>query len=535
MASSEPKPDGGPRVGIVSAGNDVSICNLPIIRQVDAVRSELLSLGVEATVSGVPSVTDGIAMGTPGMLTSLTSRDLLADALAFRVRNEGLEGVIAFGACDKTNPGLMMGIAAANVPSIYIYGGYSQGGLHRGKRPDGMGVVEGVGKVGAGTMTEDDLNDVTRHSNATAGACGVLATANTMACVGEALGISPVESSGPPGSWANREVLARTAGEHLLQMIENGGPLPREIITRQSLLNAAAVVAAIGGSTNAALHLPAIAAAAGIELDVFELEKVFARTPYIVDVLPGGKQGHFAFYKAGGVGLIIRMLIDEGLVVGDAPTIQGTTLQETYGHLELPTDQTVIRPMTQPRSPRGGTQILRGNLAPDGAAIKAAGLAVHKHTGPARVFESEADCMQAVLDQQYVSGDVLVIRNVGPRGGPGMPEMLAVTAAIYGQGHGEDVALITDGRFSGGTRGLCVGHISPEAALGGPVGVLRNGDEVTIDLDTGTIDVALTPEELTTRLSEFTPHRPVVNGVLWKYANRAGSARHGAVAAECAS
>ena len=535
MASTDFTTNGGPRVGIVSAGNDVSICNLPIIRQVDAVRSELLSLGVDATVSGVPSVTDGIAMGTPGMLASLTSRDLLADAVAFRVRNEGLEGVLAFGACDKTNPGLMMGMAAANVPSIYLYGGYSTGGLRNGKRPDGMGVVEGVGKVGAGTMSEDELNDITRHSTATAGACGVLATANTMACVGEALGISPADSSGPPGTWASREVLARTAGQQLLTMIENGGPLPREIITKRSLLNATAVVAAIGGSTNAALHLPAIAAAAGIELDVFDLEKVFARTPYIVDVLPGGKQGHFEFFRAGGVGLVIRLLMDEGLIDGDAPTIQGTTLQETYGHVALPDDQDVIRPLTAARSPRGGTQILRGNLAPDGAAIKAAGLTVRRHTGPARVFEDEQHAMDAVLNQQYGEGDVLVIRNVGPRGGPGMPEMLAVTAAIYGQGNGEKVALLTDGRFSGGTRGLCVGHISPEAALGGPIGILRDGDPITIDLDTGSLDVDLPEAELAGRLAAYTPRRPVVNGVLWKYANRAGSARHGAVAAECAS
>lgn len=523
-----------PRVGVISAGNEVATCNFPLIRQAEAVRSAVLAAGADASISGVISVTDGIAMGTPGMKASLVSRDLLADSVVHRVDAEQLEGVVALGACDKTNPGLMMGLIAANVPSVYLYGGYNVLGMRGRRVVDGHQVVESVGKVGAGDMSEEQLETVAKDAWPTMGACGSLATANTMACVAEAMGMSPAGSSGPPASWTSRDSIARDAGTLLLNIIQNGGPLPHDLVTRASIENAAAVVAAVGGSSNAVLHLAALASVRGLDLDVFDLEKVFARTPYIANVLPGGVYAPFDFYSVGGVGLIIRMLLDAGLVDGSCPTVQGKTLAEVYGDVPFPSDQDIIFPLSAPRAERGGIAVLGGDLAPDGAVIKIAGIATRRFEGPARVFEDEESCMDAVLSQQYKEGDVLVIRNVGPRGGPGMPEMLSVTAAIFGQGAGETVALLTDGRFSGGTRGFCVGHVSPEAAMGGPIGIVEDGDIIIIDVDKGRIDLAVPADVVSARLAASTFGPPASSGVLWKFANRVTTARTGATSTEYA-
>lgn len=522
-----------PRVGVISAGNEVATCNFPLKRQAEAARNGLLAAGANATISGVISVTDGIAMGTPGMKASLVSRDLLADSVAHRARMEQLDGIIALGACDKTNPGLMMGLVAANVPSIYLYGGYNVVGMRSGKEVNGQLVVEGVGRVGAGTMTEEALEQTARDAWPTMGACGTLATANTMGAVGEALGFSPAGSSGPPASWTSRDAIARDAGTLLVTMVDRGGPLPRDLVTRASIENAAAVVAALGGSSNATLHLAALAAVRGIDMDVFDLERVFARTPYLADVLPGGQYTPFDFFQVGGVGLIMRHLLDERLLHGDCPTVDGRSIAEVYGDVPIPPDQRVVRAPSDPRGERGGVVVLGGNLAPDGAVIKIAGLATRRHEGPARVFENEEDAMDVVLAQEYREGDVMVIRNVGPKGGPGMPEMLSVTAAIFGQGAGESVALITDGRFSGGTRGLCIGHVSPEAADGGLIGLIVDGDTIIVDIDENTLTLEVPEEVLDDRRKSMRTGPPVLSGALWKFASRVGSARTGATATEC--
>lgn len=528
------EPDRKPRVGVISAGNEMATCNFPLIRQAEATRTELLAAGADATISGVISVTDGIAMGTPGMSASLVSRDLLTDSVVHRVRSEGLDGVVALGACDKTNPGLMMGLIAANVPSVYLYGGYNVVGMRGRKVVDGQQVVESVGKVGSGEMSEAELEQVARDAWPTMGACGSLATANTMACVAEALGMSPAGSSGPPASWTSRDVIARNAGNTLMSIIENGGPLPSDLVTDASIRNAAAVVAAVGGSSNATLHLAAMARVRGLKIDVFDLETVFARTPYIADVLPGGKYSPFEFHNVGGIGLVMRILLDAGLMDGSCPTVEGRTIAEQYGSVPIPEDQDVVHQLSDPRASRGGIAVLGGNLARDGAVIKIAGVATRYHRGPALVFENEDDCMDAVLEQRYSEGDVLVIRNVGPRGGPGMPEMLSVTAAIYGQGRGDSVALVTDGRFSGGTRGFCIGHVSPEAAAGGPIGLIEDGDFIIIDVDKGELTLDVADGVLAERRSRKTFGPAEVSGALWKFASRASSARTGAIATEFA-
>jgi dihydroxy-acid dehydratase len=445
------------RAGVISAGNDVATCNMPIARQAEAAREALIHLGLNASISGVISVTDGIAMGTQGMKASLMSRDLIARSVVHRVQTEELEGVLAIGACDKTNPGLMMGICEANVPGVYLYGGSAVPGVLDTQIITGQLVVEGVGKVAAGELTEQELERLAAAACPTTGACGVQATANTMGSISEALGLAAPGSSGPPGAWTSRDMIARESGRLLAALIISG-PRPREIVTRVALQNAAAIVAATGGSTNASLHLP--------------VGEVFARTPYLADLLPAGKYPAFDFFRVGGAALVIRLLLESGHIDGTALTVTGRTMAEEYGELPVPEQDIVHRP-SEPITPSGGVTVLRGSLAPDGAVIKTAGLRVRRHRGRARLFECEEDCMQAVLARDFEDGDVLVIRNEGPRGGPGMREMLGVTAALYGMGAGESVALITDGRFSGGTRGLCIGHVSPEAAVGGPLGLLR--------------------------------------------------------------
>lgn len=518
-----------PRVGVVSAANQVATCNVPLYRQAEVGRDGAASCGVSASISGVVSVTDGIAMGNQAMKASLMSRDLIARSLLHRVRAEQLDGVLALGACDKTNPGLMIGMCLANVPGVYLYGGSSISGVRDGEAVTGLEVVEGISQVAAGALSAEELETRARTACPTVGACGVQASANTMACVSEALGLALPGSSGAPASWTTRDAIARQSGRRVAELVADGGPRPREIVTRRSLENAAAIVAATGGSTNATLHLPAIAASCGIEFDLFDVGAVFRRTPYLADLLPGGRYTPFDLFRYGGVGLVIRLLLDADRFHADERSVAGGTMGQVYGGVPFPADNPVVRPPDRPLSPSGGVAVLAGSLAPEGAVIKTAGLAARQHRGPARVFDSEEDAMAAVLAGRYRSGDVVVIRNEGPRGGPGMREMLGVTAALYGRGAGEDVALITDGRFSGGTRGFCIGHVSPEAAVGGPIGRLRDGDPIAIDLDQGLLDVEVDPVELGSRA--VPPERDDLQGVFWKYAQTAGSARHGAVSA----
>lgn len=516
-------------VGIISAWNEVAPCNMAIDRQARAARDAVLGTGAEARISGVISVTDGIAMGTQGMKASLMSRDLIAASVETRVAHETLDALLAIGACDKTNPGLMMGLCRVDRPAVYLFGGPSVVGSLDNRPLSGLGVIEGIGEVAAGELSEAELERRSRAMFPTEGACAAQATANTMACIAEAIGLALPGSSGPPASWTSRDANARAAGRRLVQMVAEGGPTPREIVTRQALENAAAIVAATGGSSNAVLHLPAIADACGIDFDAFDVGEVFDRTPYLASLIPGGPHTPLEFHDVGGVGLVIRLLLDAGHMHPDPVTVTGRPIGELYTDVTLPGEQTVVRPPSDPISPRGGVTVLRGNLAPDGAVIKNAGLRVRRHRGPARVFEREEDCMEAVLAGRFSPGDVLVIRNEGPRGGPGMREMLSVTAAIYGRGAGEEVALVTDGRFSGGTRGLCIGHISPEAAVGGPIGLLEDGDIVSLDLDDRRITVELDEETLDHRRAVRTPSETPLSGVLWKYAQSVGSARKGAI------
>lgn len=519
-------PMGTVTAGVVAAANDVAPCNLTLGRQAEAARAGLLERGINATRSGVISVTDGIAMGTQAMKASLISRDHIASAVQMRAEGEQLDGVLAIGGCDKTTPGLVMGICLVNQPAIYLFGGSAIGG----RGPFGGNVVEAISKVAIGELGEEELEAMARRVFPTPGVCAMQATANTMGSAVEALGLSLPGSSGTPAAWTSRDAIARAAGRRLAELIADGGPRPKDIVTLPALENAAAVVAATGGSTNAALHLPAIAATCGVKFDLFDVGRVFERTPYLADLLPGGRHLPLEFLAAGGVPLVIKYLLADGYMTGDLPTVTGRTIAEEYANVPEPRKNEVIHRATDPILPSGGVTVLSGNLAPDGAVIKNAGLQVRQHRGPARIFENEESCMEAVLASRYRAGDVIVIRNEGPVGGPGMREMLGVTAAIYGQGAGEHVALLTDGRFSGGTRGLCVGHVGPEAARGGPIGLLKDGDMIEVDLDVKTLVVELSDNELHQRSVQEPLIQPTTSGVLWKYARSASAARFGATA-----
>jgi dihydroxy-acid dehydratase len=425
---------------------------------------------------------------------------------------------------------MMMAMVRLNVPSVFLYGGTILPGRFRGKDADIVTVFEGVGQHAAGKMSDADLHELECCACPGGGACGGQFTANTMACVSEAMGLALPNSAGAPAEYESRDAYAAASGAAAVDLLLKNGPRPRDIVTRQSLENAAAIVAATGGSTNAALHLPAIAHEAGIDFDLFAVGQVFARTPYIADLRPGGRYVAKDLYDIGGVGVVIAELLRGGHLHGECVTVTGKTLAENYAHVDLPSGQDVVRPLSAPLSPKGGVVALKGSLAPEGAIVKIAGMAQEslRFAGPARVFEGEEAALAAVLARAYQDGDVIVIRQEGPRGGPGMREMLSTTAALYGQG--ARVALITDGRFSGGTRGLCVGHVGPEAACGGPIGLLRDGDIIKIDAQAGTLDVMLSEEELAARRAAWAPAEPrYASGALAKYAAQVGPARHGAV------
>jgi dihydroxy-acid dehydratase len=518
-----------PFVGVATCWNEAAPCNIALMRQAQAVKRGVVSVGATPREFCTITVTDGIAMGHAGMKSSLPSREVIADSIELTVRGHSYDALVGVAGCDKSQPGMMMAMCRLNVPSIFIYGGSILPGTFKGKPVTIQDVYEAVGRHSVGAMSDSDLDILEQNACPSAGACGAQFTANTMATVSEAIGLALPYSAGAPAPYEIRDKFCMLAGEMIMELIVKN-IRPRQIVTRRALENAAAVVAATGGSTNAALHLPAIAHECGIEFDLFDVAEVFKKTPYVADLKPGGRYVAKDMFEAGGVPLLMKTLLDHGFLHGDCLTVTGRTIAENLKSVKWNDDQDVVRPANKPILATGGVVGLKGNLAPEGAIVKVAGMERLRFSGPARCFDGEEACFDAVKNKTYREGEVLVIRYEGPKGGPGMREMLATTAALYGQGMGDKVALITDGRFSGATRGFCVGHVGPEAAVGGPIGLLRDGDVIEIDAEKGTLDVKLTKAEFEQRARERKPHaEEFTSGYLWKYAQQVGPARHGAV------
>ncbi len=518
-----------PFVGVATCWNEAAPCNIALMRQAQAVKK-----GV-AAAAGTPrefctiTVTDGIAMGHQGMKASLPSREVIANSVELTMRGHAYDALVGLAGCDKSLPGMMMAMCRLNVPSIFIYGGSILPGTFKGQPVTVQDVFEAVGRHSVGNMSDEDLDELEQVACPSAGACGAQFTANTMATVSEAIGLALPYSAGAPAPYELRDRFCMVAGEQIVELIK-AGLRPRDIVTLKALENAAAVVAASGGSTNAALHLPAIANECGIKFDLFDVAEVFKRTPYVADLKPAGRYVAKDMFEAGGVPLLMKTLLDHGYLDGSCMTVTGRTIAENLKTVKWNPGQDVVRPANDPISPTGGVVGLKGNLAPEGAIVKVAGMSVLKFSGPARVFDGEEACFEAVRRKTYREGEVLVIRHEGPRGGPGMREMLSTTAALTGQGMGGKVALITDGRFSGATRGFCVGHIGPEAAVGGPIGLLQDGDIIEIDAVGGTLNVKLADDELARRRQGWKPREiEFTSGYLWKYAQQVGSALTGAV------
>ncbi len=518
-----------PLVGVASCWNEAAPCNISLMRQAQVVKK-----GV-AAASGTPrefctiTVTDGIAMGHQGMKSSLVSRDVIADSVELTMRGHCYDALVGLAGCDKSLPGMMMAMVRLNVPSIFIYGGSILPGSYRGRQITVQDVFEAVGQHSVGKIVDAELLEIEQAACPSAGSCGAQFTANTMATVAEAIGLALPYSCGAPAPYEMRDRFNFASGEKIMELIAKN-IRPRDIVTLKALENAAAVVSATGGSTNGALHLPAIAHEAGIKFDLFDVARIFEKTPYIADLKPGGKYVAKDMFEAGGIPLLMKTLLDNGYLHGDCMTVTGRTLAENMEHVAWNDEQDVVRPANKPITVTGGVVGLKGNLAPEGAIVKVAGMSELKFSGPARCFDSEEECFEAVSNRNYKEGEVLVIRYEGPKGGPGMREMLSTTAALYGQGMGNKVALITDGRFSGATRGFCIGHVGPEAAVGGPIGLLKNGDVITIDATKGTIEVALSEAELAERAKSWKPRKTdYQSGAIWKYAQTVGPARDGAV------
>ena len=520
---------GRPFVGIASAGNDSAPCNTTLDAQADVCRQGVNEAGGMPRRFNTITVTDGIAMGHQGMKSSLVSREVIADSVERSVRGHCYDGLIGFAGCDKSLPGMMMSMLRLNVPSIFVYGGSILPGSFEDKDVTVVDVFEAVGSFAAGTCPIARLTALEKVACPGHGACGGQFTANTMACVGEAIGLSLPNSNMAPAPYASRADIAIAAGRQIMTLIERN-IRPRDICTREAFENAARIVAATGGSTNGALHLPAMANEAGIAFDLFDVAEIFKTTPYIADLKPGGRYVAKDMYDAGGVYRVMKQLFDAGLLHGNCMTVTGKTLAENIDEVTWNPDQKVIYPVSAPLSPTGGVVGLKGSLAPDGAIVKVAGMARLQFTGPAQVFDCEEDCFAAVESRQIAKGSVIIIRYEGPKGGPGMREMLSTTAALYGQGLGEHVALITDGRFSGGTRGFCIGHVGPEAAEGGPIALVEDGDMISIDAAAGTIDLNVTADVLATRRAKWVPRRhDYQSGAIWRFGQNVGPARTGAV------
>jgi dihydroxy-acid dehydratase len=521
-----------PWVGVATCWNEAAPCNIALNRQAQVVKHGVKKGGGTPREFTTITVTDGIAMGHEGMRSSLASRDAIADTVELTMRGHCYDALVGLAGCDKSLPGMMMAMVRLNVPSVFIYGGSILPGRLNGQDVTVQDVFEAVGKHQAGSMSDAELAIIERVACPSAGACGAQYTANTMACVSEAIGLALLNSSGAPAPYESRDQFCEASGVAVMNLIEKN-IRARDIVTRKSLENAARVVACTGGSTNAALHLPAIAHEAGIDFDLFDVAGIMRDTPYFVDLRPGGKYVAKDLYEVGGVPVVMKELARLGLLHLDCITASGKTLGESLEEIRGEADGRVIYPSATPITRTGGVVGLKGNLAPDGAIVKVAGMTEKEQvfTGPAHVFESEEEAFEAVRKRAYKEGEVIVIRNEGPAGGPGMREMLATTAALSGQGAGKKVALITDGRFSGATRGFCVGHVGPEAAHGGPIALLKDGDMITINAVTGELSVALSDAELADRKAKWKGPRPTeyATGAIWKFARLCGGARYGAV------
>ena len=518
-----------PFVGVVSAGNDSAPCNTTLDAQADIARKGVEQGGGMPRRFNTITVTDGIAMGHQGMKASLVSREVIADSVELSVRGHCYDALVGFAGCDKSLPGIMMAMLRLNVPSIFVYGGSILPGRYHNKDVTVKDVFEIVGKYAAGACPLSEVEELERVACPGHGACGGQYTANTMACVGEAIGLSLPNSNMAPAPYSTRDQIAHAAGVQVMDLLAKN-IRPRDICTHEAFVNAARIVAATGGSTNAALHLPAMAHEAGIAFDLFDVAEAFKTTPYMADLQPGGQFVARDMYDAGGVYMLMKSLLAEGLLYGDCMTVTGKTLGENIDEITWNPNQKVIYPATAPITPTGGVVGLRGTLAPDGAIVKVAGMDRLTFTGPAQVFDCEEDCFAAVEAREIREGSVIVIRYEGPKGGPGMREMLSTTAALYGQGMGEKVALITDGRFSGATRGFCIGHVGPEAAECGPIALIEDGDEIMIDAETGVIDLNVPADVLEERRKHWTPRATDYgSGAIWRYAQNVGPAYKGAV------
>ncbi|MBO9580002.1 MAG: dihydroxy-acid dehydratase [Sphingobium sp.] len=519
-----------PFVALASAGNDSAPCNTTLDQQADWARDGVMAAGGTPFRFNTITVTDGIAMGHQGMKSSLASREVIADSVELSMRGHCYDALVAFAGCDKSLPGMMMAMLRLNVPSIFVYGGSILPGRYK-EREDltVIDVFEAVGRFAAGTCPLSEVTAIEKAACPGHGACGGQYTANTMACVGEAIGLSLPNSNMVPAPYKSREEIAVAAGKQVMTLLERN-LRPRDICTKEAFENAARIVAATGGSTNGALHLPAMAHEVGIEFDLFDVAEIFKTTPYMADLKPGGKYVAKDMHEAGGIYMLMKSLAQTGLLHLDCMTVTGKTLGENIDEVTWNPDQKVIYDAKAPITQTGGVVGLKGSLAPEGAIVKVAGMKRLQFTGTAKVFEREEDAFAAVERQEIVEGDVVVIRYEGPKGGPGMREMLSTTAALYGQGLGEKVALITDGRFSGGTRGFCIGHVGPEAADGGPIALVENGDRISIDAEAGTIDLLVDEAVLAERRKSWAPRKNNYQaGALWKYAQLVGPAAKGAV------
>ncbi len=518
-----------PFIGVATCWNESAPCNISLMRQSKSVKEGVSKEGGTPREFTTITVTDGIAMGHQGMKSSLVSREIISDSIEVSMRGHCYDALVGVAGCDKSLPGMMMAMLRLNVPSVFIYGGSILPGSYKGKDVTVVDVFEAVGEFSAGKISEEDLYELECVACPSAGSCGGQFTANTMACVSEAIGLALPYSAGPPAPDESRDKYAFDSGKAVMDLLENN-IRPRDIVTRESFINAAVVVAATGGSTNGALHLPAMANEIGIDFDLFDVADIFKSTPYIADLKPGGNYVAKDMHEAGGVPMLLRTLLDEGFINGDCLTVTGKSIAENISEVTFDGNQKVIYPANKPITKTGGVVGLKGNFAPDGAIVKVAGMDNLKFTGPVRCFDCEEDAFIAVENKNYNDGDVIVIRYEGPKGGPGMREMLSTTAALYGQGKGDKVALVTDGRFSGGTRGFCIGHVGPEAADGGPIALIKDGDIISIDADSGTIEVDLTKEELSKRKKQWVkPKTDYNSGTLWKYSRQVGPARYGAV------
>jgi dihydroxy-acid dehydratase len=522
-----------PMIGVANPAADITPCNVHLDDVAGAAIDGVDETGGMPIEFGTITISDAISMGTEGMKASLISREVIADSVELVAFGERMDGLVTVAGCDKNLPGMMMAAIRTDLPSVFLYGGSIMPGEHDGRDVTIVQVFEGVGGYAQGEMSAAELDELERHACPGAGSCGGMFTANTMASVSEALGLAPLGSAGPPAEHESRYDVAREAGELVLDCIEHDRR-PSEILTRKSFENAIALQTAIGGSTNGVLHLLALAAEAGVDLTIDDFDDISKRTPKIADLQPGGSRVMNDLFEIGGVPIVIRRLLEAGLFHGDTMTVTGRTIEEELATLDLPADDEIdadfLYTVDEPKQEEGAIKILKGNLAPDGAVLKVTGDDAFHHVGPARLFENEEAAMEYVQEGHIESGDVIVIRNEGPQGGPGMREMLGVTAAVVGQGHEDDVALITDGRFSGATRGPMIGHVAPEASVGGPIALIEDGDEITIDIPDRTLEVDASDAELERRREAWEPNPPNYStGVLAKYGQAFDSAANGAV------